>query len=599
MRVSMSRSPSPNPRFRARSTSFSASSMASPSATLDARKLALVNEALASFAITSIYRKGLHIIEKFVLKLLPTLQKDIEHWTSIRTTPWAHFFQRGPVYFASNFVPGSRTKLSDFSTGDGEVEPHSYFHKFIRMKDHEKTVVVPSGIIPWMRYVEFAGQLHVEDKVEFLTLFRSSLEVFLGQIHHEFVTASRIRTFGGNNVNSWTTQRLRNRIVSMTNFLRKYRENPFETTIDDLPPFDQTSVIEIQDGNVLDLLAEMTQLAEVSSGVPKSLESIRFPFRRPGHFRRYWLVYTVGFVGSTVFIYNLVYGTPGFWSWAVGNVRDLLTDFFKEHVSVPLKNIYQRLFFRRNNTQFEKARKDLQESRESLERMLYNYGLQDLQTNPELAKLLLPENAAEKKRYESQLKDRSVKGDMSIVMKRYENEVANPLWSGVRGELISGVLVQLQKLKIDTEATIVELDLLIEENDLNLQMLAIVPAVMLISPLIYLIQYRVSMRRTASSPGHKEMRRCVERILDRLICKYPADSSKVYESVEDTGFLLWQCHQLLVTARSQRREHLISQEDFEQIQRDVKRLRALNLDVSQKRLMINKMYSTHKFLRYT
>eukprot|EP00475_Leptophrys_vorax_P026970 TRINITY_DN38396_c0_g1_i1.p1 TRINITY_DN38396_c0_g1~~TRINITY_DN38396_c0_g1_i1.p1 ORF type:complete len:800 (+),score=134.60 TRINITY_DN38396_c0_g1_i1:39-2438(+) len=594
LRFSISRSPSPNPRARGRSRSVS---IGDPSALIESSTLTEIHEALAGFAITSVYRKALHVIEKYVLRLLPLVQKDLEHWTSIRTSPWSYFFQRGPVYFASNFVPGSRTKLSEFSTGDGEVEPHSFFLKLVQMKDREQTVVVPSGIIPWMRYVNFAGQLHVEDKIEFLSLFRSSLEIFLGQIHHEFVTSTKIRTFGGKGKSSWTADRLKNRIVTMTTYLAKYRDNPFERSQEALLPYNESS--SLQRGNVLQLLNEVDELAKVASSVPKALDKIRFPFRRPSHFRRYWLFYTVGFIGAGAFTYNLVYGTPGFWSWLLNTIRDSLVEFYKEHVSVPLNNIFQRLFFRRNKSQFDKARKDLRESRESLERMLLKYGQQDLQTNPELAKLLLPENAQERRRYEAQLKERSSRGDMSIVMKRYESEVSQPLWTTVRGELISGVLIQLQKLKVDTEATIVELDMLIDENDLNLQVLAIVPALMLLSPAIYLVRYQVSLRRTASSPGHREMRRCVERMLDRLICKYPAESSGIYEQAEDTGFLLWQCHQLVVTARGQRRRHLISHEDQEQILRDVKRIKALSLDVSQKRAVINKMYCTHRFLRFT
>jgi nuclear-control-of-ATPase protein 2 len=229
--------------------------------------------------------------------------------------------------------------------------------------------------------------------------------------------------------------------------------------------------------------------------------------------------------------------------------------------------------------------------------MLYNFGLSDMETNSELSWLLEPQNANEKKKYENILNSRANQLDMSIVMKRYENEISQPIVNLARGELMRSVLIQLQKLKVDTESTIVELDTLIEENDLNLQLLATVPGILLLSPIIFFVHRQIFMRKTAGTETHHKMRKCVGRLQDRLICAYPADASGIFETIEDTGFLLWQCDQIGTYSSSLRRRHMISREDLKQIDRDVRILKSLNLDVAQKRLLINKMYLTHRFLR--
>ena len=62
-------------------------------------------------------------------------------------------------------------------------------------------------------------------------------------------------------------------------------------------------------------------------------------------------------------------------------------------------------------------------------------------------------------------------------MKRYEKEIQSPVFSIGRGELIRGALIQVQKLKVDSEEAMVTLDAVLSANEINFQIGAIIPAV--------------------------------------------------------------------------------------------------------------------------
>jgi hypothetical protein len=64
----------------------------------------------------------------------------------------------------------------------------------------------------------------------------------------------------------------------------------------------------------------------------------------------------------------------------------------------------------------------------------------------------------------------------------YEGEVAsNPILGVVTGELIQAFLIQVQKLKADVEEEMVGIDRLLRANELNLQIMATVPALIIAS----------------------------------------------------------------------------------------------------------------------
>ncbi|CAO0792124.1 unnamed protein product [Mucor circinelloides] len=70
-------------------------------------------------------------------------------------------------------------------------------------------------------------------------------------------------------------------------------------------------------------------------------------------------------------------------------------------------------------------------------------------------------------------------GDMSVILKAYEEEIKHPLRNAVKGDLIQTLLIQVQKTKVDVDLAMAALDKLLKSNELNFAFLAVAPSMLL------------------------------------------------------------------------------------------------------------------------
>jgi len=70
----------------------------------------------------------------------------------------------------------------------------------------------------------------------------------------------------------------------------------------------------------------------------------------------------------------------------------------------------------------------------------------------------------------------AVLAGMKEVMQSYENEMRHPLRNLLMGQLVRSLLIQVQRLKLDTEAAMLELDQILRANELSISLVAAVPA---------------------------------------------------------------------------------------------------------------------------
>lgn len=68
---------------------------------------------------------------------------------------------------------------------------------------------------------------------------------------------------------------------------------------------------------------------------------------------------------------------------------------------------------------------------------------------------------------------------MARVMSSYERELRHPLRNLLAGSLARAVLIQVQRLKLDTEAAMLELDQILRSNELSLTLAAAVPSIVI------------------------------------------------------------------------------------------------------------------------
>lgn len=231
--------------------------------------------------------------------------------------------------------------------------------------------------------------------------------------------------------------------------------------------------------------------------------------RRPRRAERLWLRYTGTAVGLAVcsawlLRHSRLMGSTDLDDW-ISAGRDSIIAFWKEHVELPLLSIRNELFetFRRRHKGVVEP-EEVQLTANSLRRMLVDFTEHTTRTK-------VPEGKSEQEM-------------MEIVMARYEKEVINPLQNLVGGELARALLIQIQKLKLDIETAMLEMDQILKANEINFAMLAALPALFITVILASIV--RLWLMKDKGAEGSGRAARLQRRLLlvdaERKIMEYPA-----------------------------------------------------------------------------
>lgn len=229
--------------------------------------------------------------------------------------------------------------------------------------------------------------------------------------------------------------------------------------------------------------------------------------RRPRRAERLWLRYTGTAVGLAVcsawlLRHSRLMGSTDLDDW-ISAGRDSIIAFWKEHVELPLLSIRNELFetFRRRHKGVVEP-EEVQLTANSLRRMLVDFTEHTTRTK-------VPEEKSEQEM-------------MEIVMARYEKEVINPLQNLVGGELARALLIQIQKLKLDIETAMLEMDQILKANEINFAMLAALPALFITVILASIV--RLWLMKDKGAEGSGRAARLQRRLLlvdaERKIMEY-------------------------------------------------------------------------------
>ncbi|KAF2291799.1 hypothetical protein GH714_035657 [Hevea brasiliensis] len=218
--------------------------------------------------------------------------------------------------------------------------------------------------------------------------------------------------------------------------------------------------------------------------------------QKPKKVTQYWIRYTCGAVGLSVcsmwlLRHSRLMGSPDIDNW-ICEAKDSAISFFNEHVEQPLLLIRDDLFetFRKRHKGVMEI-EELQLTANSLHRMLMAFSEQTKGQK-------FPENASDQEMLE-------------IVMARYEKELVNPIQNLLSGELARALLIQVQKLKLDIETAMLELDQILKANEINFAILAALPAFFLSLMLLMLV--RAWFKQDTKAVGRGRIARCQRRLL--------------------------------------------------------------------------------------
>ncbi|XP_027103774.2 protein DGS1, mitochondrial-like [Coffea arabica] len=218
--------------------------------------------------------------------------------------------------------------------------------------------------------------------------------------------------------------------------------------------------------------------------------------RKPKKMTLYWMHYTGGVVGISLcslwlLRHSRLMGSSDIDNW-ISEAKDSTLSFWNDHVEQPLLSIRNELFetFRKRQKGVME-REEVQFTADSLHRMLLAFSEQTKGHK-------LPQNASDQEMLE-------------IVMGRYEKEVMHPIQNLVGGELVRSLLIQVQKLKLDIETAMLELDQILRANEINFAILAALPAFAL--SLILLMLVRAWLKQDTRAEGRGRVARIQRRLL--------------------------------------------------------------------------------------
>ncbi|XP_072976822.1 protein DGS1, mitochondrial [Typha angustifolia] len=216
------------------------------------------------------------------------------------------------------------------------------------------------------------------------------------------------------------------------------------------------------------------------------LSAILSNCRKPRRMALYWLHYTggaVGLVACSVWIlrHSSLMGSSDIDKW-MREAKESISGFWREHVEEPLLSIRDELFetFRRRHKGVMEV-EEVQLTANSLRRMLLAFCEQTKGQK-------LPDGLADQEMLE-------------IVMSRYEKELMHPLQNLLSGELARAMLIQIQKLKLDLETAMLELDQILKANEINFAILAALPACFLSILLLMVVRSWILQDKGAEGRG--------------------------------------------------------------------------------------------------
>ncbi|KAK9474301.1 ATP synthase regulation protein NCA2-domain-containing protein [Dipodascopsis tothii] len=182
---------------------------------------------------------------------------------------------------------------------------------------------------------------------------------------------------------------------------------------------------------------------------------------RPGPLTRLWPGLLAGAVFGTAALRAIFNRRADLAEWA-REAAAMAADFWANWVVEPVRNIAATIRHDAGAQVAIVGRQSLQADMASLERMVVDFTADTAGG--------LGDEAVE------DLRARVREGDLSSVLRIYEQELQRPLASVVRGQLVRTLLIQVQKTKVDVELAATGIDKLLKSQELVFGVVAALPS---------------------------------------------------------------------------------------------------------------------------
>lgn len=179
-------------------------------------------------------------------------------------------------------------------------------------------------------------------------------------------------------------------------------------------------------------------------------------YGRPSPLVRYWLPVSAGLCSLSTILRVLTSHKAELRTWIV-EFGATLVDFCRNWVVEPIGKLIGTIRHDEKSEIAIMSKNSLEADRASLERMVVDFVLdhpESIQTTSEF-------------QMDTEIITAKVReGDLTPVLKAYEQDLRQPLRGTVRGNLVRALLIQIQKTKVDVEIAIGGIDALLKSQEL-------------------------------------------------------------------------------------------------------------------------------------
>ncbi|EFX02912.1 nuclear control of ATP synthase 2 protein [Grosmannia clavigera kw1407] len=278
----------------------------------------------------------------------------------------------------------------------------------------------------------------------------------------------------------------------------------------------------------------------LAEGIPNLVGSLRLVVTadgRPTRLVRYWLPAGLLLLSSSTLLRVVANRRADIAQW-IADLGSTMRDFWFNWVVEPVAKVVGTIRHDANSEIAIMSRDSLRADRDSLERMVVDFA----RDRPELAMGTATLTEADIVSIRTKVQE----GDVTPVLRAYENGLRKPLQGAVRGDLVRSLLIQVQKTKVDLEVAISGIDALLKSQELVFGFVGLTPGV-LVS--VGVLQY---VRGVLG--GRKGLRRgqragrCIRvlRNIDRIFCDATTDPATLNGilSYKHRGLLVCEVHVL-------------------------------------------------------
>lgn len=245
-----------------------------------------------------------------------------------------------------------------------------------------------------------------------------------------------------------------------------------------------------------------TGLYELSSTIipesKTSLSSKTTSFKKPSFLVRYWPILLATLLYGPRTVASAVANREAVILFIQKNVIDTISGFWNNWILKPVNNILSTIRHDDNSEISIMSQKSLDSDLDSLKRMVIEYTIEN---SPEYKGMKSTDIELLKHELDTMVSS----GDLTPMMKGYEEDIKKPIKNLVSGRLPRALLIQLQKTKVDGAVAISGIDKLLKSQELVFGIVAASPSFVILVYVLGAVNAYVKKGYIARGTGENKL----------------------------------------------------------------------------------------------